>query len=83
MDIRQEVLQILDDVLSLKGRSASFSNDTPLLGALPELDSMAVVALLTMLEENLGLAVADDEIDGSIFATVGNLVGFVQSKLAH
>ncbi len=83
MDIRQEVLQILDDVLSLKGRSASFSNDTPLLGAVPELDSIAVVALLTVLEENLGLAVADDEIDGSIFATVGNLVSFVQSKLAH
>ncbi|MGQ5523149.1 acyl carrier protein [Chitinimonas sp. PSY-7] len=82
MDIRQEVLQILDDVLSLKGRTASFSNDTPLLGALPELDSMAVVALLTMMEENLGFTVDDDEIDGSIFATVGNLVGFVQSKLA-
>ena len=43
LDITQEVLRVLDDVLSLKGRSATFTPDTPLLGAIPELDSMAVV----------------------------------------
>jgi acyl carrier protein len=56
--------------------------DTALLGAVPELDSMAVVSVITTLEERFGFAVADDEIDGSTFATVGSLVGFVQRKLA-
>lgn len=82
IDVNCEVLAVVDEVLSLKGRACSFGRDTPLLGALPELDSMAVVALLTALEERFGFVVDDDEIDGAVFATLGTLVGFVESKLA-
>jgi acyl carrier protein len=78
---RSEVLGVLDEVLSLRGRSADFIASTPLLGAIPELDSMAVVAVLTSLEERFGFVVADDEVDGSTFATVGSLVDFVEAKL--
>ena len=83
MDIKSEVLAILDEVLSLKGRSSSFTLETALLGAIPELDSMAVVALITSMEERFGFFVEDDEIDGASFATVGTLVDFVQGKLAR
>lgn len=79
--VHQEVLRVLDEVLSLGGRTRSFSADTALLGAIPELDSMAVVTLITAFEEQLAVSVDDDEIDGSIFATVGSLVEFVQGKL--
>ena len=82
MDVKSEVLAILDEVLSLKGRSSSFALETALLGAIPELDSMAVVALITSMEERFGFFVEDDEIDGAAFATVGTLVDFVQGKLA-
>jgi len=82
MDVKNEVLALLDDVLSLKGRSQSFTLDTALLGAIPELDSMAVVALITSMEERFGFYVEDDEIDGAAFASVGTLVDFVQGKLA-
>jgi acyl carrier protein len=82
LEIKQEVLAILDEILSLKGRTASFSEKTPLLGAIPELDSMAVVALITTIEERFGFAVDDDEIEGSTFATVGSLIDFVEDKLA-
>ncbi len=82
MDIKNEVLSILDEVLSLKGRSSSFSLETALLGAIPELDSMAVVALITSMEERFGFIIEDDEIDGTDFASVGTLVEFVQGKLA-
>lgn len=81
MDARAEVKRLLDDVLSLKGRAQSFTDDTPLLGSVPELDSMAVVAVITALEERLGLSVDDDEISGATFATVGTLVEFVSGKL--
>lgn len=81
MDINKEVLRILDEVLSLSGRSVAFTRDTPLLGAIPELDSMAVITLITTLEEQLGLVVDDDDIDGATFATVGSLTDFVSDKL--
>ncbi len=82
MDVVQEVVRMLEEVLSLNGRSASFTTDTPLLGAIPELDSMAVVTLITTLEERFGIIVDDDDIDGSTFATVGSLSAFVDAKLA-
>ena len=65
MDVLKEVLRVLDEVLSLAGRSAGFSRDTALLGAIPELDSMAVVSLITALEDQFGLVVDDDDINGS------------------
>lgn len=80
MDISKEVLRILDEVLSLNGRGLNFSPDTQLLGAIPELDSMAVVALITSLEEQLGISLPDDELDGSTFATVGALTDFVSAR---
>ena len=79
--VLSQVLRLLDDVLSLNGRAQTFTRDTALLGALPELDSMAVVSLITALEENLGLVVDDDDIDGDTFATVGSLTDFVSARL--
>jgi acyl carrier protein len=82
LDVEREVLGILDEVLSLKGRTATMTRNSPLLGAIPELDSMAVVSLITTLEERFGFTVADDELDGSSFASVGTLTDFVASKLS-
>jgi acyl carrier protein len=81
MNVEKEVLRILDAVLSLGGRGLTFDRDTHLLGAIPELDSMAVVTLITTLEERLGIAVDDGDIDGSTFATVGSLVDFVSERV--
>jgi acyl carrier protein len=83
MTTRQRLLSLMDRTLNLEGRSATFSNDTALLGALPELDSMGVVSLLTAFEEQFGIAVEDDEIDGSIFQTFGTLLSFIEAKLAE
>jgi acyl carrier protein len=80
-DVDREVLAIIDEALGLEGRALSFQPDTPLLGVLPELDSMAVVGVLNLLEEHFGFVIGDDEIDGTIFATVGTLLAFVEEKL--
>ena len=81
MDTTREVLRILDEVLSLGGRSAAFTRDTHLVGALPEFDSMAVVSLITALEQQFGIVIDDDDLDGQTFATVGALADFVSGKL--
>ena len=81
--MQREVLRVLDDVLSLNGRAAALSREAPLLGAVPELDSMAVVAVITTLEDRFGITVADDELDGSSFASVGALTDFVSSKISR
>ena len=82
MQVDTEILAVLDEVLSLGGRGLAFNRNTLLLGAIPELDSMAVVTLITGLEERFGITVDDDDIDGETFATVGALSDFVTGKLA-
>jgi acyl carrier protein len=82
VNTQQEILALIDETLSLGGRTSGFTAATPLLGAIPELDSMAVVALITGMEERFGIIAEDDEIDGSVFANVGSLVEFVEAKLA-
>lgn len=79
--IEREVLSILDEVLSLRGRGLHFTSATQLLGAVPELDSMAVVGVITAIEERFDITVEDDDLDGATFETVGSLVGFVNRKL--
>lgn len=81
MDVQKEVLKVVDEVLSLKGRTAKFDRNTHLLGGIPELDSMAVVSLITELETRFGITVDDDDIDGATFETVGSLTDFVSGKL--
>ncbi len=82
MDVEREVIAILERVLGPNTSVIAMGQHTALLGNIPELDSMAVATLITSLEDHFGFAIADDEIDGSNFATVGTLVEFVRSKLA-
>lgn len=81
MNIQQEILHILDEAMGLKGRAMQFKRDTVLLGALPELDSMAVLAVISGFEDRFGFVVEDDDLDGAIFASVGTLADYVSGKL--
>ena len=81
MNVTTEVIAVLEEVLNLRGRATGFSIDTPLLGSIPELDSMAVVSIVTALEQRFGFVADDDELDASTFQTVGSLAGFVRGKL--
>ena len=81
MDVQREVLKVLDEVLSLNGRASAMRRESPLLGVIPELDSMAVVTLITTLEDRFGFTIADDDLDASAFTTVGSLTDFVSERL--
>lgn len=79
----EEVKNILSDVLGLNERGNSLTEASPLLGAIPELDSMAVVNVITAIEEHFGITVDDDEISASTFETLGSLTDFVEQKLVE
>lgn len=82
MSTQENVKKLLAQTLQLGPRAESLAPDSPLLGALPELDSMAVVSILTAMEEYFGFTVEDDEISADTFETFGTLVAFVDAKLA-
>ncbi len=80
--IEAKVRDALRDVLALsEARAAALTPDSPLFGAMPELDSIAVAGLLTEIEDRLGIVIEDDEVDGEMLESFGALVAFVTGKV--
>ena len=82
MDTQQQVREILRSVMSLDNKADRLTAASPLLGAMPELDSMAVVGVIAAIEDRFGIDIDDDDVSGDTFATFGSLVDFVASKTA-
>ena len=83
MNTPEAVKNLLAQSLQLGPRAERLNADSNLLGAIPELDSMAVVMILTAMEEHFGFSVDDDEISADTFATLGTLTAFVEQKLGN
>ncbi len=81
-DLFSGVRHCFCDALQLQADPASFTPDTPLVGNLPELDSMAVLTVLTAFEDEYGFVIDDDDVSADTFETMGSLVEFVRTKLA-
>ena len=80
-EVDQTLRAVLVDVLGLPTeRVATFTETTPLFGALPEFDSMAVAGLLTELEERLGITIDDDDVDADMLESFGALLSFAKGK---
>jgi acyl carrier protein len=76
-----DVKMVVCNALQIDAKVRAMDAATPLLGAIPELDSMVVVTVITGLEERFGISVEDDEIGAATFATLGTLTAFVEQKL--
>jgi len=80
-EIENTLRSVLADVLGLDpAKVARFDESTPLFGALPEFDSMAVAGLLTELEERLGILIEDHEVDADMMESFGALLNFARNK---
>lgn len=75
-----EVKAVLVSSLGIEDRAESIDASTPLFGGIPELDSLAVLELVTAIEEKFDITIEDEEFGGEIFETLGSLTEFVESK---
>lgn len=82
MSLADDVKRILKDTLVLGDEVDLLDSRSPLLGVIPELDSVGVVSVLTALEDEFDIAVADDEISAAVFKTLGTLTDFLQEKIS-
>ena len=70
---------LLAEVLGLSPeRVAGFTEDTPLFGALPELDSLAVANFLTAFEERFAVLIEDHDVEAEDFDSFGRLLAFTK-----
>jgi acyl carrier protein len=75
-----EVKAAVVETLGIEDRAEAIDATTPLLGALPELDSLAVLELLVELERRFGITVESDELSADAFATLATLTEFVTER---
>lgn len=79
----QQVLDVLSESLDGSVGIQEMNEEAPLLGAIPELDSMAIVGIITSIEERFGIMFDDDELDAEVFETVGTLKDQIIAKLEN
>ena len=75
-----EIIAIVQECLQIED-SSSWDETTELIGALAEFDSMAVVTVITQVEENYGFIINDDEISAEVCETIGTLTAFIEQKI--
>lgn len=75
------VRQTVMDTLGLTVPARTLTPETLLFGAMPELDSMGVVLLLTALEDRFDLTLSDEEIDAGWFESLGSLTMAISRKM--
>lgn len=76
-----EVKDVVTKALGIEGRAEHMTRTTPLLGSVPEFDSMAVLKVILALEEHFQLTIDDDDVTGELFETLGTLADLVEQKL--
>jgi acyl carrier protein len=81
-DKLDEVRSVLVSVLGIEERATGMDASTPLLGSLPELDSMAVLELVAAIEQRFEMTIDDDDVTAELFETLGSLVAFVEARSA-
>jgi acyl carrier protein len=77
----EDVRAVLDEVLQLHDRVNSLLPETPLLGNLPELDSMAIITVITALEDKFNIVVEDDDDISAAFETMTSLMRYIENKM--
>lgn len=82
LSVESALRGILESAIGKRAMPARLDDDTALLGSIPELDSMAVLGILTQVQDDFGVQIDDDEVSADIFQTFGDLKRFVEAKLA-
>lgn len=76
----EDVRQLLVETLALDEDAVAATPDAPLIGEVPELDSMGVLAVLEAIEERFGFEVDGDEVTVETLETLGSLTALVEAK---
>jgi acyl carrier protein len=77
----EDVKAVVVETLGLEDRADTIDASTPLLGALPELDSLAVAELVVALEGRFAITFDGDDVTAEAFETLATLTELVGAKL--
>ncbi len=79
----EQVLEVLAESLPLPESTYEMGEQAPLLGTIPELDSMAITGIIAALEKSFDIVFDEDDLDAKAFQTVGTLRDLIASKMEN
>lgn len=74
------VIDVIVTALGIENRRDELDASTTLFGGIPELDSLAVLEVVTSLEDRFDITVEDEDVTGDVFETIGTLANFVRER---
>jgi acyl carrier protein len=74
-----DVKAVVVETLGIEDRADAIDATTPLLGSVPELDSMAVLELLLALEERFDVTLDGQDVTAEAFESLASLTALVDS----
>ena len=73
------LVEVLNGVLGTDHSGGAFTAQTLLFGSLPELDSLALVELISAMEDRFAFEMDEDDITAEVFESVGSLSAYVDA----
>jgi acyl carrier protein len=74
-----DVKAVVVETLGIEDRADAIDATTPLLGSVPELDSMAVLELILALEERFDVTLDGQDVTAEAFESLASLTALVDS----
>ena len=73
------LVEVLNEVLGTDHGGGPFTEETLLFGSLPELDSLALVELISAMEDRFGFEMDEEDITAEVYESVGSLSAYVDA----
>jgi acyl carrier protein len=77
----EAVKAVVVSTFAIEDRAGSLDAGSPLLGSMPELDSMGVLELVNELEQRFAIEFDGEDVSAESFETLGSLTALVDEKL--
>jgi acyl carrier protein len=74
------VRHVVVETLGLQDRSSTITEGTLLFGSMAELDSLALVELITALENHFDFQMEEADITAEVFESVGSLARYMDAQ---
>lgn len=79
-EFTQRVVGVITATLEIEDQRDTLTSDSPLFGAIPQLDSFTILDLIAALEDEFSIEFDDEDISGESFETVATLTGLVEQR---
>lgn len=79
-NITNQLKKVLDDALSLNGRTKLWRNQTKLYGNIPELDCIIAMYVIIELNAYFEINMIYEDFNSDVFATMETLINYIMYK---